>query len=435
MMSNEPYTDVDENPIHLRIQGTDKGDVLGKLSNLNDLLDQASAWSMGAPVDVVYIEYQPTDSDVGDNLKAIVKGPPSFGSYITTPGHFDSAVLGGGKALGTNADPIILQFRRSGLWYGTTVQTSTSSTSTGNPAVNTPAAFANTYNVLCPYNVYHQYSDTLKSGGLREAYLITTNAANKIALFEAEANDEYSSGQLADAVVANASAGNLTRYTPSTGTPVYIRYYLNTHAASFDADIRQLDVFTLAHNHSTETTFYITPGWYVTAGSANVRYGRTTIIDTTNYAEPRPVYLGRISFNIAVTSLEFYIKLENSGTLSNYLELDYFCLVGVDDSTNVLHLPWLGLTGSAVGSLDPRIHADHRVNTHISPLVWFSDTSNNVDYYTAYEGNARFWGSGNTVSSICLGVTADDYVVENSSNTELNTEFQAVRTPAYLIPE
>jgi hypothetical protein len=100
-----------------------------------------------------------------------------------------------------------------------------------------------------------------------------------------------------------------------------------------------------------------------------------------------------------------------------------------------LHLPWLGLTGSAVGSLDPRIHADHRVNTHISPLVWFSDTSNNVDYYTAYEGNARFWGSGNTVSSICLGVTADDYVVENSSNTELNTEFQAVRTPAYLIPE
>lgn len=323
------------------------------------------------------------------------------------------------------------------MWLGAT-ETETSSTTTGNPAIMTSSTFTDDLDALCPFDIYCHFGtnepDGAGGGGMRELFLITTNSSDKILLVEADTTncDLGATGTLSETVVATASAGKVVTYNPTGNTPVTL-VFTASNFASFNANARTIDVYAGVHNTGADTPFVIEIGTSV-GGNSNVIYTRAKIIDTTNYAEPRPVHLGRLGIMQDIDDHDLYLRLTATADYTDNLEIDYIVLVGVDSSTNVYHLPWLGLNDTPIGPIANRLYSEHRMLTDLMPRVYWANGAGTPNSYYGYEGAGSFWASGAAISAIALGVVGDTYVIEDSLANELNCTLSVTRTAAYLTP-
>jgi len=432
MAGRSVYEDVDENPLYLSISGTDKGDVLSELSTLINLLDQASAWMEGEPVNPVYMSYRPEDSATGITLQAFIKGPPSFGDYLTIPSHFDSGVIGGGAVLGTNADPIILQYRRAGLWLDGE-ETETATATSANPEEKTLTTFSESAPIPWPYDFTVTFArtstNTFQLMGYY-GYLAITNAATKIAFFEAE------SGSLSDANFTSmadttASGGNMMRL--DTGVDENSVCYIGETTIASISGVREIQFFTMVRNNSSSLTYDVQLHWQE-AGSNSEYTGRIITLGTANN-DPQLLDLGvmYIPFGASLSDYNWDVRVTPSGTVTagNTLDIDYVCLVGIDENTRILKFERMLDAFNAYTSVALTIN--HNLDTSFSPTV-FTDAT--YPRYEAYDGNATLMAKGNTLSFIVLMHDNEkgDWVMEDTGAGKITYTASATRMRAYLIP-
>jgi hypothetical protein len=430
MGGRSPYLDVDENPIALTIKGTNKGNCLTKLGTLSDLLDQAEAWAKGENVAAVYVEYWPEDSTLAASVKAVIVGPPSFGDFLQVPGHFDGDAIGGGMRLGTNNDPIYLQFRRRGLWLGATEQEADTDSIQDMPHHEVSSTFTDNFKVLCPFEARTSFvwddSATLDDN---EAYFCFTNSGTKMALIEGESWGT-AAGEFADIVDADASGGYVVRFTPADTNNNTLE--MDFTAYGFDTTVRRFQIFAvLANNHAT-TTFDTYFSWYNLDSSVSSGNTKTKVIDasTTNprifywdeFALPDQLNNYKVSFNVAGSAA--------AGTL----DIDYFVVVGIDTSTNILHMPAIQtVSASNTSSLTV---IDHRLESHLTPIVYEESGSvaGLASSIIAYDGNPSLHASGNVISTIVIACDNVGSWLMNDGNSTVQCVTNVYRHKGYLTP-
>ena len=435
MAGRSVYEDVDENPLYISISGTDKGDVLGKLDTLINLLDQAAAWMEGEPVNPVYMSYQPADSDLAINLKGIIKGPPSFGEFLSIPSHFDSGTIGGGVVLGTNADPIILQYRRAGLWLGTE-ETETATATTGNPVEKTLSAFSESAPIPWPYDFIVTFArtstNTFQLMGYY-GYLAITNSASKIIFFEAE-DGSLSDVNFTSTAVTGASNGYVMRM--DIGTDENDTSYIGETTIAGITGVREIQFFTMVRNNSSSLTYDVQLTWQETGSSiASEKTGRIITLGTDNN-DPQLLDLGTmiVPFGATLSDFNWQIRMTPSGTVTagNTLDVDYICLIGIDENTRILKFERMLDAGNAYTSVALTIN--HNLDTSFSPTIYTDAT---YPHYEAYDGNATLMAKGNTLAFIVLMHDDEkaDWVMEDTGAGEITYSASATRMRAYLIPK
>jgi hypothetical protein len=424
-MGGSPYADVVET-MALSIVGTSESDVLANLGTLSDLLDQAEAWGRGENVTAVYIEYEPDGSALAASVKAVITGPPPFGSFLTMPSNFAIVYRDGRFRIGDSTNPITLSFTRRGLWLGAD-ETKAASTSTGNPAILTTATFTDTASILMPYNAYLDFelSASAKEPSANEMYFCFTDAANKLQIEEGEGRNS-DTGSPTDPVQTDASAAEVLEWGSGNagGTASW-----NDPFNSFNTDVREIMLIAVMRNQTASTTAEVY--W---------NYGPTTAItnETRHYVLDGDVTTGIViktwHISLAQAASEYYMRFHVSKSTTSVFHLDYWAAVGIDDSTNIVHIPY----HSATAGNGNRVHIEHRLASKLDPQLYADNEGSGTKLHQSYDGSAVLSGQSNVVSCLVLGAQPplsgvnDNYIIYKTG--ELDVTLSATRTRGYLTP-
>jgi hypothetical protein len=424
-LGGSPYADVVET-MALEIKGTSESDVLANLGILSDLLDQAEAWGRGEDVTAVYIEYEPDGSALADGVRAVITGPPPFGSFLTMPSNFAIVYRDGRFRIGDNSNPVTLSFTRRGLWLGAT-ETETASTSTGNPAILTTTIFTDTASILMPYNAYLDFelSASAKEPIANEMYFCFTDAANKLQIEEGEGRDG-DTGSPSTTVQTDSSAGNVLRWGSGNagGTATW-----NDPFNSFNSDIRQIMLIAVMRNQTAGTTADVSWTYGPTTAIANSTRSHVLDGDVTTGIVIKTWHIA-----LAQAASEYYLSFVVSKSSTSVFDLDYWAAVGLDDSTNILRIPYY----SATASNGNRIHIEHRLDSNLDPQLYGDNEGTGTKLHQSYDGSAILTGQSNVVSCLVLGAQPpasgvnDNYVIYQAG--ELDVTLSATRTLGYLTP-
>jgi hypothetical protein len=427
-----PYADVIES-MEIGVVGTSASDALDKYGDLSNLLDQAESFGRGSNVTAVYYEYEPPGSGLANSVKAVILGPGTGGTFLTPPGDFGSIMLEDGFTIGTRNNPIYLSFVRRGLWLGAD-ETETASASSGNPEVRTSTTFTDDFDILVPYDATVTFTRT---GGFDfatmayDGYMIFTNAANKLDLQEAEG---LTLTNFTSTVVSGSSAGSVARMN-TTQTSGRIQY---NPISGWDTGIRTVQVFANVRNNSASShTFTIYIKWNegnLPRPFADWTEGRKVVIDTDNN-DPQLIDLGLMVINGDINNHIFTVEIEASAavTAGNEVDIDYICMVGIDDSTAIIGMNKWYNASNVITSWAAEI--THRLDSNLDPLIRSTDTSTNF-VSASYTGNPYLFTTGNVVSCIVLGhdTSSADWVMEDDGGGEITYTTSIVRTRAYLTP-
>ena len=425
------YYDVDENPIALSIPGTDKGNCLTKLAKLSNLLDQAEAWANHEPVAVVYIEYEPHDTD-GVVVRAPIVGPPSFGDFLQVPNHFDSDIIGGGLVLGTNSDPITLQFRRKGQWLGTTEVELANATL---PAIITCTTFSESFTVPVPYDIRLGFDlDVAAYATENNGYLLMTNAAAKLNLSEAEDWSDSTTNWTDNYAITAASGGQVKRLTPSS----IINHTIYTTTSGFNADARMVQMFAVLRNSSATVTYDTYWTWSGLNSTLLDQKQKTKVIDASDQ-DPRVFYWDPIPLKDELDNYSVGLSITPSAAsgAGHELDIDYIVIVAVDESTRIVHLPRLGThnTWSADGYFS--VSLNHRLLTHTTPAIFESEGVFGGDYDSLppYDGYTTPYMTGNVIAGTMLALDgAGEWIMQDASGNDIDLQITVSRYKGYLTP-
>ena len=429
MGGRSPYSDVVET-INIGVKGATAALCLAALGTLSDLLDQAEAWSRGENVTAVYIEYEPPGSALAASVKAVITGRPDFGSFITLPSKAGGILLENAYVIGTNNDPITLSFKRRGLWLGATEQEVDAGGLEDMPYHEISDAFTDNFKVLCPFEARTSFVwDDSTTIADNEAYFCFTNSGSKMALIEGESWGT-AAGEFVDTVDTDASGGNVVRFTPVDTDNNTLQ--MDFTAYGFDTTVRRFQIFAvLANNHAT-TTFDTYFSWYNLDSSVSSGNTKTKVIDasTTNpkifywdeFALPDQLNNYKVSFNVAGSAA--------AGTL----DIDYFVVVGIDQSTNILHMAAIQTVNANDTSSLTVI--DHRLESHTTPIVYeeASAVSGLASSIIGYDGNASLHVSGNVISTIVIACDNAGSWVMNDGDSTVQCLTNVYRYKGYLTP-
>jgi len=427
-----PYEDVLET-MYIRIVGSSVANCLALLEDLSELLDQAERWGKGENVTAVEIQYKPTGSALASAVTANIVGPPEGGDFLTLPSDFD-AVDDRNYALGTHANPIILQFVRRGLWLGTTEAESSSAGVT--PDVLDTTTFTNNRAIHCPTDIrwyINRASGTVKY----DAWMVLTNEGNKVHKNEGEA---------------------FTTSATGTGSPTFTGGTSNSIAAASDTYVARMTFQNIDNvGTATESATGIldsnsgTWAWWICADNntgfdvtvqmgtysdGGATYGQLStakklIIPATDTV-PKIYYLGITSSQPPLYSFQFTVEISQDATgLPKSIDFDYVIGLALDDNAHILKA--INVFGD---NTDTYLHADHRLDGYITPIVYETSNGSNITNYPAHDGRAAIYLTGNACSGVLFGTdAAGTYMIDSGSSTAAAVTLQATRTEGYLTPE
>jgi len=419
-----PYEDVLET-MYIRIVGTSVAACLGALEDLSELLDQAERWGRGENVTPVEIQYKPLGSASASAVTANIIGPPEGGDFLTLPSDFD-AIDDRNYALGTHANPIILQFVRRGLWLGDT-ETDTSGASSGNPEIQNTTSFTNASAVHVPYN-FRAY---INRAALTEAYDVWTliqNETSKIKLIEVEDMTLSASGTstptFQDTVVAAASGGYVgtmdfnhgdntgnaisSGLSAKSGSPTWAWWIVADNRSGADINI-QVSTYNKA---------------------ANISYGPTVIIPAGDTA-PTVYFLGVTTTRPEPAIVQFDLSMTD-GSSTGEIDFDYMFGICMDDNAHVIHTPAVFEQDT-----DTYLHFNHNLDGGLYPTVYETDDgTTSIREYPSYDGNAGIYMSDEGSRWVLIvGVDGKgDWRIDDGSGSEATITIQMVMTEGYLTP-
>lgn len=376
-----PYTDVIEE-MRIFIGGSS---VLSKLATLRQLIDQAERWSRGEPVTVVQVHIQLTDTS--QELISVVYGAPSPGEEaIELPPNFTNA------AVVTAIDPVILRFRRSGMWLAPedTVTGSTADNPTALTGLLTGTADADS-----PYEL-RLSGMAWKEGVFWNSFVLATsadttaNAAKKLAIIEAEVLDTGGGGPEGVTDTTNkARGGAVLRYDMTAGVPQLS--VLADISASVHEDVRRWAVFASVRNNSATVSFKVRARLSDGGVYANSYTSWVTIPADYNDNNPAWVYLGQASIRNSLEKMLLEVEADGTGTI----DFDTLALLATDSPTTSRAVALLENdpgTDGATFSASRILYLNHYLPFGTQPLVYVLDDT--VERYQSYSGDpALFVGA------------------------------------------
>ena len=402
-----PYEDVYEE-MEITINGTD---ALTKLSTLQSLLDQAARWSKGEPTTAVLLHYQPESTST--ELKSTILGPADR-DMIQLPGNFpDSPVF-------DYIDPVVLRFKRLGLWLGESV-TATSSSVT-HP---TTAAISLTTSVSIDSPVVLKVEDAAGSdAGMNDSYILmvsgatTTEASSRLIIMEAE---ELTT----TAYTTNASTGNLPRgsavlrYTPTS--TAFVASAAEDVSGTADQSMKRWGIFINYRNNST------TAGYQVRALlNSNERTPALTIATGTSL--PTWAFLGSLPVDRPMLTVALEVAATATG---GTIDFDAMALMAMDGrATPNVVAPIKKDTATNFATYDGTV--DHRLLTHNGPLVWINAV---LGEGQGWKGDAVFTMRGAAVAAAWLATDSIYWRETHNTTAAVSSVFVVQRYQGRLTPQ
>jgi hypothetical protein len=404
-----PYADVVEQ-ITVDVRGSTGATCLANLAKLSQLLDQAERWARGEPVAAVLLACQPQGSTLAAALSCVILGRAGE-SALSTPATFNDLLMC------YEIPDVQISFQRRGQWLAAEeTKTVVASAATEIPTVcavtfDSAAAIASPAYVL--------------AGGLNvnknASFLLIADAANKIAILEAESFGTSAPWSSVADSANNARGGSLLRYTPAGTTTV--RNTLNL--AVLPANVRRLNVYMALRNNSATVTWRLRAVGNV---DGTTEVSTPEIIVDSSTTVPRIVFLGTLAFVGTLVWIGFDVTASSiSG--SPTLDFDYMVLhVMESKSGTIAFTPVISSSGGGV-------IADARALTQPSPIASGYDA---LPVALPYAGDAwvQTIGAVLAVALLMTGGHASNYWrCTTALGVVSQMSLSAKRRLAYLTPQ
>lgn len=344
-----PYLDVTER-LSVNVFGTTAGTTLAALDDINVLLEQAEAWSMGDAVAPVIMKVQVEGSVLAEPLEAVVLGRPGDGTAITLQPSFNHDLL---LYEITNVE---VELVRRGLWLGPETDR-TMQGATVNPAVMT-IDMGGELRRLSPTAV-HVTGFGANAPMLGGGFLVVSGVAaasqhgRNIAVYGAA--DMTASGFASQSDAAhNAYGGDVMRIDAAVNASGSLL------VGAVNTSVSRVSVFAAVRNNSMTTT------WRARAVST----GYVTINDDwqiidTNSLQPRLMYVGTLA-NQSGTHSNLRLDFETNDATGT-LDVNYIAIAGHDASMGVIAIT----DGNYSDEAFPRaLVVDPRATSHRTPLLY-----------------------------------------------------------------
>lgn len=413
-----PYNDVVEE-MELNIRGAS---VLAKLATLEALMDQAERWSRGENAAAVVLHYQPTAAS--PELKATILGPESPGAtMVELPPNF---------ALSPTVqmiDPVILRFRRLGLWLGAEVSGTSSSaehptslTVALSPAVDIESPVVVKLNgITGPEDrVWNSYI-LLSSGAT------TTEAGKRLLVLDAESMAGVAGWGTAADSTNKARGGWVLRLLPTVVNTYYISGSVSL-ATLTDRSARRWGVYVNYRCNSASASFRL-------RARLNYTYGNVLHIPA-GVTTPQWAFLGAISTPAAPV---FFSLSGRASILLESLDIDTVVLQAMDDeatSRAVAIMPKEENETTFGSAYSLRV--DHRLLSKPAPGIWYQAGAIDSDVFESFLSDGVLVMRGGAVAAAWLGTgqQLDDYWrVTHANGTVINSDFTVSRLEGHLTPE
>ena len=425
-----PYEDVVEQ-MEISVKGATAA---SSLETLQRLLDQATRWGMGEMVDAVVLSFKPTATS--DELKAVILGPAAPGeAMMELPENVVNAA-----ALGM-IEPVVLRFRRTGVWLGASV-TSQSAVVT-NPNIGTVTGLTS-MNAASPF-LLRLAALPEREDVISDAFILVTTGTNTTTADRIAINAAWEltglAGQFSTVTetTTNASGNKVLRFTVGTANKTEESWFINPGTADFRT-ARRYAAFVNRRNNSSSGTFQVrmkfssgaVRGTVYTPWVTIEKNGTTSGKDT---GSPLYMMLGMVSAPGPISTIALQAR---GDTVSATLDFDTVALLAMDNEEGDRAVAILAGDGTPMTFTSADFNIDHRLLTDTTPAAWF-DTSDGL--YQPYQGDLSLWlPAGHTVVKAAwlgtrsAGITPDRWRATNTSGTAVANRFWVVQSKAYLIP-
>lgn len=414
-----PYEDVDEE-MEITVRGTD---ALTKLSSLQALLDQADRWYRGEPVNAVLLHYKP-ESTSGE-LKAAIVGP-SDREFIELPPNFPDAPAY------DYVDPVVLRFRRVGLWTGSTSAISVGF-GIGSQQPITQAAAAN-MTVAIETPILFRLDDAPQGDyTTRETTLLvssadtTADAAKRIVVLNATVLGSSVPYSTAVETAYKAEGNAILRFTTPAGTGFIETpgYTITSSTAAQTA--RRWGIYFNYRNNSTSGAFQV---------GASLNYYNSAIYSIpAGTSNPQWAYLGSVSIEDGLRRLHLRIR---GNTSSATLDINNIVLQAQDYTTD--HAVTLGsVNGSFVAYTS--VSVEPRLLTNPQAIVNRAVDDQSDKRPAAFAGNPFFTFRGAAIAAVWLskgnatGTYPTFWRATDTAGTLMAISFAAIGDKVHLTPE
>lgn len=416
-----PYEDVVEE-MEISISGAS---ALAKLETLQQLFDQATRWSRGEDVDAVLLRYEPVAAS--SELKVVILGPPAPGEAMIElpPNYTLSPVV-------SMIDPVVLRFRRTGLWLGE--ETTAQSSSTGVQFRNSITLTGTAGSVESPFALVLQTMPDYEKV-IYDSFILVSSATTaaealeRVYVFEAESMTGVSGYSSVSDTTNKARGNNVLRYTPSVTTAVMGTGI--TITSDVDQSARRWGVFVSYRNNSASTAFTVdfelsTSGEYAFTPKAYIPGGVTT---------PRWLYLGSVSLTNGLNAIDIRVQ---ASAASGTIDFDAVALLAMDSPVTDRAVAVLSKApyGDTFAS-DYQLWVDHQMITRPAPAIYYTDGTEVLRQ--VYQGDpALFLRPGAAgVGFVWLGTggsNVDHWRTTDGGAATISTTVQARRLRGYLTP-
>lgn len=405
-----------------------------KLQLLSQLIDQAERWSRRESSTPVQIHYKLTSSS--SELTALILGPPTPGgeAIILPPRFGDSPTLGA-------IDPVVLRFRRAGLWLAPALGDSSSNSSLTETGYVTTTEFASTVGTDSPYTLVLSTIPWNEAAVWDSLILIASDVSVAEAtkrLFIIDAEDLWNVGgptQVTETTSKRARGNKILRFdfsgggTWKTSTPKDVTTISRSST-------RRWAVFASVRSNSTSKSYTVT--FEVLSTGRNASTAGTLIPAGFNDNKPKWVHMGFIEVSQPMTQISMVVVASASGGADNQLDCDSIALLAADDLPDSavveIRSPDTYPAGTNLGS-SMNLVLEHAIDWFVEPRVHIAGGSAFLPQ--SYSGDPALILPGGRKALAVAWLSTGKWDTTtwrstDSSGVVIRTVFAGVRMKGYL---
>jgi hypothetical protein len=377
---------------------------LDKLSKLQLLMDNADKFGRGESAAPVLIVYEAVGAS--SILTAVILGD----TEIILPDNYP--LVSSIQAI----DPVILRFKRRGLWLDTTPDTSASA-SAAHPEVVTISSLT-AVDADSPLDITIDGLDEYISWD-HPFFILKGLDTTNLVIVEAE---NLASGAWTSVADSAADAkGNVLRYTPAGTTESGSASY-SSH--SLDSGVTLWGVFLNYRNNSGSTSFEV-----------RVRIGidiyTPTLFVPAGLTTPQWVFMGMAA--VPQFTNEVLQVLCTASAASGSIDFDSIALIALDSPANGQVLE-IGTGGPGYITLDDDFKVNGQLLSSLAPTVY----RGSIQYTLAYRGSPLFiLPAGRTSCAVALLATGPtiSWRAVNGAGTPYSGTFTVSQSMGYVTLE
>lgn len=429
-LGNDEYYLPADTEIPIRLYNTTKTGVKAVLTALADAMQQVDRWN-GDDALPVSLVYQASDTDLSEATQTLVLDaaydrstlldlPVTFNEYLDA----------------YEVNPILVPLRLRGGMYGP--EDSASSTLSPNPAVNT-ASLGEAAAQPSPTSVLVQGFSDDNRVSIPPGILLVTNKPGNLLVTGTDSmvNGPEGYATATGTAGSNPTDGTVLRLTPHTPDYYHQSLEFDLTGTSFDLTAKRLGFFaSIQINAANGET--VSMRVLASAFSGGRTFATVPVhLPEANYSTPIWVPLGITTIRDGYTDFLFEISFDDI-TNSPTVDIDHVAILALRPSSYAVYhgqspalaSPFIGTPSSAVSiGVEDRILEDRRPWTGA-----IEENGNQVSM--GFQGDKRFFMTGDKVVAAWLGTGSSDWVVTHkTTDNPIELRIAVTRRVAYLTPQ